>query len=102
MRPTIRILLRRRAAAAYWLILVGLTGVVVFSVLPREPAAQEDQFLPLLALSGLLLAVGAVLALTVRCPKCRKSVAALGSRLESRQIAACPHCKQDFDETMPL
>jgi hypothetical protein len=81
--------------------LVGLAGIVVFNLLLREPG-QDDQLLPLLALSGLLLAVGAVLAFTVMCPKCRKSVVALISRLQSRQIAACPCCKQGFDEPMPL
>ena|ERR1700683_2464709 len=101
MRHTIRLLLRRRAATAYWLMLVGLAGIVVFSLLIRQPG-QNDQLLPLLAMSGLLLAAGAVLAFTVRCPKCGKCLAVLASRLKSRQIAACPHCKQDFDEPMPL
>ena len=107
MNGTIRNHLATRFRWSYALVIAG--GLVTLSHryvrLPPTIFAQ-DSLEVTYAVGAMLLAMGAIASLRIKCPKCQKRLdRAIGSSLAfpflaGHRVNNCPYCGVNFDEPM--
>jgi hypothetical protein len=107
MNETIRASLAKRFRVSYAILLVACACLFGHKYVDLPPTLFGMESGDLVdGIGGVLLAMGAIAGLRIKCPKCKKRLdRAVGGSLAIPAIAGtvnnCPYCGVSFDERMP-